>query len=110
MMYYKLDADRRVVPSDTMQLKRVAWSGEEGKVWVSTMFLSLDHSHHYDDMPREPIVFETMIFGGPHADWQERCSTWDQAIVQHCKACELAGVPYTEANAALHSESPTKEK
>lgn len=98
MRYYKLDADRKVVPSDTMDLKRVAWSGEEGKVWVSTMFLSLDLSHHHydDDKPREPIVFETMIFGGPHNEWQERCSTWDQALVIHCKACELAGVPYQE--------------
>jgi hypothetical protein len=69
--------------------RHVAMSEQEG-VKVSTVFLGLDHSFGRG----EPLLFETMIFGGEHDQWQDRCSTWDQAVVMHCKACELAGVPY----------------
>lgn len=83
--------------------RRVASTKRDG-IHVSTVFLGLDHQ--WGEGP--PILFETMIFGGPHDEWQDRCSTWDQAIVMHCKACELAGVPYTEANAALATPSEGK--
>lgn len=58
----------------------------EGDVRVSTVFLGLDHS--FGD--GEPLLFETMIFGGPHDGYQERCSTWDQAVEMHRNAVEVA--------------------
>jgi hypothetical protein len=42
-----------------------------GDVRVSTVFLALDHSFGHG----EPLLFETMIFGGEHNDYQVRCST-----------------------------------
>jgi hypothetical protein len=57
-----------------------------GKTLVSTVFLGLDHN--YEDNG-EPILFETMIFGGKHDQYQTRCSTWDEAIIQHEEACKL---------------------
>ena len=60
---------------------------EEGEVKVSTVFLGLDHAY----APNEPRkLFETMIFGGPHDGYQERCSTWGEAEGMHRAACELA--------------------
>jgi hypothetical protein len=56
-----------------------------GKVLVSTVFLGLDHS--WDG--GEPLLFETMIFGGEHDQYQTRCSTWDEAVIQHEEACKL---------------------
>lgn len=56
-----------------------------GKVLVSTVFLGIDHS--WDG--GEPILFETMIFGGKHDQYQTRCSTWDEAVIQHEEACKL---------------------
>lgn len=56
-----------------------------GKVLVSTVFLGMDHS--YGEGP--PLLFETMIFGGKHNDYQTRCSTWDEAVIQHEEACKL---------------------
>lgn len=53
---------------------------------ISTVFLGIDHS--YGDGP--PILFETMIFGGEHNDYQDRCSTWKQAEAMHETACALA--------------------
>jgi len=53
---------------------------------VSTVFLCLDHSF-LNDGP--PIVFETMIFGGKHDDFQERYCTYDQAEEGHKRAIEF---------------------
>lgn len=71
--FEKADADR-VVAKD-----------EIGEARISTVFLGLDHN--WGDGP--PLLFETMIFGGQHADYQERCSTWDEAEAMHKAACDL---------------------
>jgi hypothetical protein len=57
-----------------------------GAVRVSTVFLGVDHSHGYGP----PLVFETMIFGGPHDQHQTRASTWDDAEKQHAEAVAVA--------------------
>lgn len=55
-------------------------------VTISTVFLGLDHNFN-DFGP--PLLFETMIFGGEHNDYQERCSTWEQAEAMHAQAVKL---------------------
>jgi hypothetical protein len=55
---------------------------------VSTVFLGLNHRHGEG----EPLIFETMIFPQEIDDgeldfYQERCSTWEQAVAQHERAC-----------------------
>jgi hypothetical protein len=59
---------------------------EIGGVRVSTVFLGLDHSWLSDG---PPLIFETMIFGGPHSDHQTRASTWDEAERQHAEAVAM---------------------
>lgn len=54
---------------------------------VSTVFLGLNHCFGGEG---PPLVFETMIFGGEHHDYQERCSTWEEAVAMHDQAVELA--------------------
>ena len=56
-----------------------------GNVRVSTVFLGLDHS--FGGMT--PILFETMIFGGPHDSYQDRYSNLDDAIKGHQLAVDL---------------------
>jgi hypothetical protein len=70
--------------------RRVAESGEsgEGKTWVSTVFLGLDHQ--WGDGP--PMIFETMVFGGEHDQYQDRCSTWDEAEAMHKRVCAMVGI------------------
>lgn len=53
---------------------------------VSTVFLGLNHAFLEDITPE---LFETMIFGGDHDEFQERYSTWDEAEEGHRKAVEL---------------------
>lgn len=54
-------------------------------VRISTVFLGLDHGFGSD----EPILFETMIFGGRYADYQERYKTFLKAMEGHDKAVAL---------------------
>jgi hypothetical protein len=66
------------------------WVGKDrfGDVLVSTVFLGLDH--RFNETQGDPILFETMIFNGPHDGYQERYCTWDEAEAGHKKAVELA--------------------
>ena len=89
--FYTLD-NRKAVPCDLhtwvalMQdhaFKRVAET-TIGPYRVSTVFLGLDHA--FGGGP--PMLFETMAFGGPLGEEQDRCSTWEQAEAMHEAMCE----------------------
>ena len=56
-----------------------------GEINVSTVFLGIDYSFGSDI----PLLFETMIFGGEHDQYQERYATWDEAEKGHIIAVEL---------------------
>lgn len=56
-----------------------------GGALVSTVFLGIDHNHF--DGP--PLIFETMAFGWLVDDYQERCSTWEEAEAMHGRAVRL---------------------
>jgi hypothetical protein len=58
---------------------RVARTEINDKCFVSTVFLGLDHNWGRG----EPLLFETMIFGGPLDQDQWRYSTWDEAERGH---------------------------
>lgn len=60
--------------------------GEEpDDVLVSTVWLGSDH--RFGGGP--PLIFETMIFGGEHGDYQERFSTEAEALDGHARALSL---------------------
>lgn len=52
---------------------------------ISTVFLGLDHNHMRDLYPDAgpPILFESMVFGGPLDGEMDRYSTWDEAVEGH---------------------------
>lgn len=56
-------------------------------VMVSTVFLGLDH-RFYDDGP--PVLWETMIFRGPHDGEQWRYTSRAEALEGHTAAVKLA--------------------
>jgi len=84
---YILDKDHNLIEADLemwsrffedMKNRRVGRDEVNGKT-VSTVFLGLDHNFSETG---EPLLFETMIFGG---DGEEcyRYSTWDEALKGH---------------------------
>lgn len=69
--------------------KRVAYDYSNCmNISVSTVFLGIDHG--YGD--GAPVLFETMIFGGKHHEWQQRYCTWEEAELGHQEACDLSGI------------------
>jgi len=66
---------------------------EQDGVSVSTSFLGLDHCF---DGGGPPVLFETMIFGGPHDRDLERYCTWEEAEAGHAEMCAKA---FSQSNA-----------
>lgn len=60
-----------------------------GKVRVSTVFLGLDHNMRASG---DPVLFETMIFGGPLDQEQWRYCTYDEAERGHAEAVTQAKI------------------
>ena len=56
------------------------------KIRVSTVFLGLDHAWN----GATPLLWETMIFGGKHDDYQERYTSYEDAVEGHKRAVKLA--------------------
>ena len=94
--HYILDADQNPVPCDLMTWAR--WlegssrvlektHSEDGSIEVSTVFLGLDHG--FGGGP--PVLWETMIFGGEHDQYQERYTSKSDALKGHQKAVDLMG-------------------
>ncbi len=61
------------------QNNRILQQDTIGDVFVSTVFLGLDHQ--YDEGP--PLLFETMTFKNGSSKDMKRYSTYDEAILGH---------------------------
>ena len=88
--YYILDEDNHAVAVGFMRWAKwfedignriVDYTEITSEVYVSTVFLGIDH-RHFGDGP--PLLFETMIFGAEGEDlWMRRFSSWDDAATGH---------------------------
>lgn len=89
--------NRIPVPTDDIYEWGLMWRSSDrivkqemvGDVRISTVFLGLDHNFLSALGEGRPLLFETMIFGGKHDQYQERYSTWDEAEVGHRVAVQL---------------------
>jgi hypothetical protein len=97
---------------------RIIRQSEVGPIWISTVFLGLDHNYS-DDGP--PHLFETMAFGPPdhliefrdhkrltreELGWQTRCGTYDEAEKMHAEAIAWAEERLAEIDKQLAWEKP----
>jgi hypothetical protein len=91
--HYRLDDDHQPVQIKSMdelkefyakpfeETKRVARTQIDGDCHVSTVFLAVDHQFTPGG---PPVLFETMIFGGPAGEEDQwRYCTWDEAVAGH---------------------------
>src|SRR5687767_3446555 len=95
--WYRLDADKNVIgPLDDwmegarllgIEDRKVARTTVYDGCEVSTVFLGLDH-RMTGVREGKPIVFETMVFGGPFDGDGERYSTWAEAEAGHARFVE----------------------
>lgn len=72
---------------------RIVAQDKIGDVDVSTVFLAYDHNHNSEG---EPILFETMIFGGAHDQYQERYKSWWEAEKGHAHAVNMVKLKLSE--------------
>jgi hypothetical protein len=63
----------------------------EGHAEISTVWLGLDHNF---SMYGPPLIFETMVFGGPDEDEMEqhRYSTEEEARIGHAGVVEMVSL------------------
>ena len=93
--YYILDDDGNVKGTDSLMEWRVFFKDASKRriaedfirsQRVSSVFIGLDHGF---SMRGPPIVFETMIFGGPHDGWQVRSSSREGILDHHKVAVKM---------------------
>jgi hypothetical protein len=77
MVLFSRDEYRQVAHTDL---------GDKGN--ISTVWLGIDHGF---GMGQQPVIFETMVFGGPHTDWQERYRTEAEALAGHARIVKMCG-------------------
>ena len=75
----------QMVAGNSIQNRRVAETQLEGLGWVSTVFLRLDHNYSGEG---PPVLFETLVFGGPLSDEMERYCTEAEALEGHERMVE----------------------
>ena len=64
---------------------RILAQDRDEDLLISTVFLGLDHGFPPEDSL--PVLWETMIFGGQHHEYQERYTSRDDALAGHRRAC-----------------------
>jgi hypothetical protein len=93
MLLYILDG-HTPVPTDDLwtwarafenHAARVVANTKVGDVTVSTVFLGLNHQFGRG----VPLLFETMIFGGPQDNYCMRWPTWAEAEAGHAATVRL---------------------
>ena len=88
---YVLDGHMPVVEEDVLAWGRWFETANDerrvdetsvGDVRISTVFLGADYNFTPGGLP---LVFETMVFGGPHEGYTDRYTTWDEAEAGHAR-------------------------
>jgi hypothetical protein len=93
-MYYKLNENKEPVKIEMMEWamgmsnieNRIVKHDKVDGILVSTVFLGMDHRFGFEG---PPVLFETMIFGGEHDQYQERYCTYQEAEAGHKRALEM---------------------
>lgn len=88
MGFYKLNNDHSISECSLFEaalpkkMMRTMFVHGSKIVTVSTVFLGVGFG--FGTYP--PKLFETMIFGGKLDDYQRRCSTWEDSLLEHERA------------------------
>lgn len=95
--YYRLDGHTPVECTDLYEWGRAFETQDRrvaitkfGRVDVITSFIAIDHGYNFGADPAfRPVLFETMVFGGPQNEYMERYCTWDEAAAGHAEVAAL---------------------
>lgn len=101
--YYKLDENYNVIHCNSIEewaiyfesKKRHLFKSTYKNVYVSTVFLGIDHAF---DESSSPLVFESMVFNKDVDLDQDRYSTYKEAAQGHIDLCNKYGIYYTNVS------------
>ena len=94
MAWYILDKENKPVRSTIVDCGKWLEENPErkavkqdriGDIFISTVFLGIDHAWDSDI----PVLWETMIFGGEHDQYQDRYTSVEDALEGHKTALTL---------------------
>lgn len=92
---YKVSAEEGLKVYEDPEMK-IVQQDRVNDIFVSTVFLGMDHGWNpNDDINYKPVLFETMIFGGEHDQYQERYTSYKDALRGHFAALSLVQPPKT---------------
>lgn len=57
-------------------------------ILVSTIFTVINYAALFGDYDAPPILWETMIIGGPDDQWQRRYTSLEAALAEHAQLAE----------------------
>lgn len=100
---YILDADNQPI-HEPDRFKWDKWLGTDPRrilrqdhlhngVFVSTIFTGLDPRPLFplsESVPMPPLLWETVVFGGPHDQHSKRYRSKEEAVAGHREAVQLA--------------------
>lgn len=95
---YILDRDGKPVRANTLEWgvwlethreQRIVRQDTIDGIKVSTVFLGLDYYYGPRSQPHDPILWETMIFGGEHDQYCQRYTSAEDAMAGHMEALKL---------------------
>jgi hypothetical protein len=92
--------------------RRVALDEFDG-IRVSTVFLGIDHNFRFvgPEQERIPVLFETMVFGGPmDQEWCDRYCTWDEAEAGHKEMVERVKEAMVTSKDTLRNKETLRER
>ena len=94
MSCYELDTNQAPYATDATEPRPVplrrSWVLVSGyEVFVSTVFLGLDHRFGRPDKGDKPILFETIAMSPEGHSLPRRCVTYEEAKKMHQEVCEL---------------------
>lgn len=88
---YEVSLEEGLKLYDNPDMKIVKQNKFKNGVFVSTVFLGIDHGWFADkdNINYKPLLFETMIFEGEYNGYQERYTSYTDALEGHQKAINL---------------------
>ena len=103
MAWYILDENNKPVKSASV-IEAAEWLDKNPErkavkqehiddIFISTVFLGLDHAFPWDK-DKTPVLWETMIFGGEHDQYQDRYTSYEDALEGHQKAINFIKTGY----------------
>lgn len=86
---YKVSLDESYKLYENPDMKITKQDLINDHIRVSTVFLGMDHRFYWIETDNEPVLWETMIFGGEHDGYQQRYTSHEDALAGHAAAIAM---------------------